>query len=506
MKKKYLTVLIIAVVVAALALIGNQQWSSYYNGVNANNVPVTPISVAEQSVLPESAEIAMPLLSGAQEKFPQIASVFTQKFGVNLEKSIDCVPGSDGTWQEAPAAAGSASPDATTARSVTPAAAAGLGLLGEAPYTFVYDLPDSMHWSVNLVSVDASGAETSVYTKDGADQSGPGGLSDNVVLRKAGNYAFIAEGSLGQSGLVAPKGTVHYRAEFSVKNPDPVLTAGKTKLLQGDILSLKITNVPDGTVPEIDTKLGEAVFTKGIPGEDASAPESATAEGFSSWYAAVPVSNSRALGDYPVKVQAGDLSYELTVTVGAYDFKFQNMTIDTSVPSVAAAVSGDALKEFSEKVTPLLSVFSDERYWDGYFIWPVDMGPGDFISTEFGEIRVTNGDPNSRRSHLGMDIAVSAGTPVHASGAGKVLLAEFLLNTGNTVIIDHGGGLKSFYYHMSALDTTAGTIVKQGDLIGKVGSTGYSTGPHLHFEMRIGDQPINPSMLFDPGAGLYSAE
>ena len=104
-----------------------------------------------------------------------------------------------------------------------------------------------------------------------------------------------------------------------------------------------------------------------------------------------------------------------------------------------------------------------------------------------------------------MDFAVPTGTPVHAGGAGKVMLAEFLLNTGNTVIIDHGGGLKSFYYHMNSVETVVGTIVEQGELIGTVGSTGYSTGPHLHYEMRIGEQPVSPSMLFDPSAGLYSA-
>jgi murein DD-endopeptidase MepM/ murein hydrolase activator NlpD len=250
------------------------------------------------------------------------------------------------------------------------------------------------------------------------------------------------------------------------------------------------------------------VFPCGTPAPDEAAAgdkESAGLSGLADWYAIVPISNSRAPGEYSVAVKAGETIYETIVTVTEYEFDFQDMIIDTSVPSVAAATTNAAIAEFREKVSPLVPLISEEIYWSDLFIMPVELGEEGFISTEFGEIRITNSNPNTRRSHLGMDLAVKTGTPVYASGAGKVLLAEFLYNTGNTVIIDHGGGLKSFYYHMDSVDTVAGKIVERGELIGTVGSTGYSTGPHLHFEMRIGEQPVSPSMLFDRSAGLYSA-
>ena len=137
-------------------------------------------------------------------------------------------------------------------------------------------------------------------------------------------------------------------------------------------------------------------------------------------------------------------------------------------------------------------------------MYPVEPALGR-IFTKCGARRYSNGDRSTMRSHNGMDIAVAEGTPVYAPNNGRVVLAEYLLNTGNTVVIEHGGGLKTYYFHMVELTTEAGAIGQQGDQIGAVGTTGYSTGPHLHFEVRIGDQPISPQILVEEGAGIYSA-
>jgi len=507
MNKKYIIIIIVAVAVAAAAVTINLWWNSYYHSVDAGDVPMTTIKVAEQRVLPASAEIVVPLLGSVQEKYPSAADALRPALRGMLEKPLSCVPDANGSWKTAPEADG----DEAGVRG----AGTELGLIGAAPFALVIDLPDSMDWTVSLAYANAPGEETPVYAGGGmalnAGKPESGGFSDTVTVQRSGEYVFKAEGTLMKKSPSKPSGTVFYLVSFSLKDPDPVFSVGRTELEQGDILALKLENVPEGIEPELESALGPAVFTIGVPrrgaGSGGSGPdaESITAEGFVNWYAAVPISNARAAGEYGVVVRAGELVYETTVTVNKFDFAFQNMIIDTSVPSVAAAVTGQAIAEYREKLAPLFPLFNGERYWDGVFGWPIEMGPDDFISTEFGEIRVTNGDPNSRRSHVGMDIAASTGTHVFAAGAGIVLIAEFLLNTGNTVVIDHGGGLKSIYYHMDSVDTTKGVFVEQGDLIGRVGTTGYSTGPHLHFEMRIGEQPISPSMLFDPDAGLYSA-
>jgi murein DD-endopeptidase MepM/ murein hydrolase activator NlpD len=99
----------------------------------------------------------------------------------------------------------------------------------------------------------------------------------------------------------------------------------------------------------------------------------------------------------------------------------------------------------------------------------------------------------STRMHNGIDIAAPTGTPIRASASGTVVSASSMRGYGNTVIIDHGGGFSTLYGHCSRLFVRAGQRVNQGDRIAAVGSTGLSTGPHLHFEIRINGRPVNPA-------------
>ncbi|HHY81601.1 MAG TPA: peptidoglycan DD-metalloendopeptidase family protein [Clostridiales bacterium] len=96
------------------------------------------------------------------------------------------------------------------------------------------------------------------------------------------------------------------------------------------------------------------------------------------------------------------------------------------------------------------------------------------------------------RLHKGIDIANKKGTPIYAAESGKVIFSGWQGGYGNLVQIDHGGGMVTFYAHMSKRAVSVGATVSRGQLIGYVGSTGNSTGPHLHFEVRINDSPKNP--------------
>jgi len=95
------------------------------------------------------------------------------------------------------------------------------------------------------------------------------------------------------------------------------------------------------------------------------------------------------------------------------------------------------------------------------------------------------------KMHTGIDIGSGYGTPIKAADGGTVIYATWMSGYGNTTIIDHGGGISTLYAHQSNFRIASGPVSK-GDVIGYVGSTGYSTGPHLHFEVRVGGNPVNP--------------
>lgn len=127
---------------------------------------------------------------------------------------------------------------------------------------------------------------------------------------------------------------------------------------------------------------------------------------------------------------------------------------------------------------------------EGY-IWPVSSHR---ISSPYGyrPASATNGIGST--FHKGIDIAgVGYGSPVHAAKSGTVLLAQYSNSYGNFVVISHGSGNTTLYAHMSSLAVSAGQYVKQGTVIGYTGSTGHSTGPHLHFEITIGGSRVNPA-------------
>jgi murein DD-endopeptidase MepM/ murein hydrolase activator NlpD len=114
------------------------------------------------------------------------------------------------------------------------------------------------------------------------------------------------------------------------------------------------------------------------------------------------------------------------------------------------------------------------------FIWPVSGTVTSGFGTRWG------------RMHEGIDIAAPMGTPIHAAAGGTVIYAGWMGGYGNLVVIDHGRGLSTAYGHQSAIAASVGQGVAQGQVIGYVGSTGHSTGPHLHFEVRVNGSPVDP--------------
>jgi len=148
----------------------------------------------------------------------------------------------------------------------------------------------------------------------------------------------------------------------------------------------------------------------------------------------------------------------------------------------------DELMAASKQVTRMIqnSHYNVQPSGSGAMIWPIS-GP---VTSEFGwRTHPITGD---QRFHSGLDIGGDYGMPVHAAQSGTVTYAGWISGYGNTVIIDHGGGITTLYGHNQSLAVGVGQSVSQGDVISYCGSTGNSTGPHCHFEVRQNGEPVSP--------------
>jgi murein DD-endopeptidase MepM/ murein hydrolase activator NlpD len=125
-------------------------------------------------------------------------------------------------------------------------------------------------------------------------------------------------------------------------------------------------------------------------------------------------------------------------------------------------------------------------YTGGQFVWPAN-GP---VTSPYGyRTHPIFGDS---RLHTGVDIGAAYGSAVFAASGGQVVFASTMSGYGNAIVVDHGGGVATTYNHLSGFSVSVGSSVSRGQTIGSVGCTGYCTGPHLHFEVRIGGSPVDP--------------
>jgi murein DD-endopeptidase MepM/ murein hydrolase activator NlpD len=211
------------------------------------------------------------------------------------------------------------------------------------------------------------------------------------------------------------------------------------------------------------------------------------------WTGLVGIDLDTKPGKYSVRFIGTDqdgktVAADYPLVVLAKNFPTRALTVDEKFVSPPAAALARIQKE-SDRVRAIFEALSPRRYWDGAFLLPV---PGAVIS-EFGKRSVYNGQPRS--PHAGTDFVGATGTPIKAPNAGKVVLVANLYYSGNTVIIDHGMGLYSYFGHMSAFSVHEGDQVSTGDLVGKVGATGLVTGPHLHWSVRLAGTRVDPLSL-----------
>lgn len=154
----------------------------------------------------------------------------------------------------------------------------------------------------------------------------------------------------------------------------------------------------------------------------------------------------------------------------------------------------EALKAEADQLTQeiLSMIDTSSKYVGGTFVWPCPSST--YITSSFGNR--LHPILKSWIYHTGVDIGASSGKNILAAASGTVIMAGWYGGYGNCVMIDHGGGIVTLYGHASALNVSKGQTVSQGQVIAYVGSTGRSTGPHLHFEVRVNGEYVNPMSYF----------
>jgi len=169
----------------------------------------------------------------------------------------------------------------------------------------------------------------------------------------------------------------------------------------------------------------------------------------------------------------------------------QAMSFGTDYLTIAPGLSDLLDPKVREAETiQLAKVFASSAalpYWSGNFILPVQSA----ITSVYGTSRSYNQAPPSSY-HAGLDLRGGTGTPIAAAQAGRVVMAERTRVRGNVVVIDHGMGVHTLYAHMNTISVAPDQLVERGEIIGTVGSTGLVTGPHLHWELRVGGEAVNP--------------
>ncbi len=252
-------------------------------------------------------------------------------------------------------------------------------------------------------------------------------------------------------------------------------------LVQGDLRSLQVT------APEPLTHL-EARF-RGL-----NLPTRPNGDAFTVLLA---VDLETPPGSYALELKAegkSDTRYRDRAAVTVTDGRFpeQRLTLPKDMVDLDAKTLARVRRE--QQVTAgLWKKYRNGPYWWQAFVPPLKGTPE--VSSEFGLHRILNGQP--RRPHSGVDYRAKHGTPVRASNGGLVVYTGDMFFNGNAVILHHGGGLFTMYFHLQRYRVTSGQQVAKGEVLGWIGATGRATGPHLHWGANLRGVRFDPRRLLE---------
>jgi murein DD-endopeptidase MepM/ murein hydrolase activator NlpD len=210
------------------------------------------------------------------------------------------------------------------------------------------------------------------------------------------------------------------------------------------------------------------------------------ADGANQYRTLLPTTPLDQAGNKQVKITQGNQQQVVSLTLRDRQFPTQSIWLPPDKQGLTGTdLEFDQVDAFKQLVTP-------KKYWQGAFLRPSSGS----VSTIYGVRRYYNGEFAENYYHRGVDYAAGTGSPVVAPAAGRVALvgreSEGFTIHGNVIGIDHGQGVAGIFVHLSRIDVTEGEMVQAGQVIGGVGSTGSSTGPHLHWGVYVHGQAVDP--------------
>jgi lysostaphin len=183
------------------------------------------------------------------------------------------------------------------------------------------------------------------------------------------------------------------------------------------------------------------------------------------------------------------------ITVTNHDFGTQDLELTPD----QAYLADHAADDYDDaKLADVYNAYTPQLLWSGKWQWPLKLDWT--LTTNFAQRRTINGKPDTLYYHGGLDMAPNSGQeggPIYAPATGKVVYIGMLQARGNTIALDHGLGVTSYYFHLSRTDVKVGQLVQPGDLLGAIGTTGRATGPHLHWEVRVNGIITDPRTFIE---------
>ena len=206
------------------------------------------------------------------------------------------------------------------------------------------------------------------------------------------------------------------------------------------------------------------------------------------WFALLGIPLDTLPGELEIRVSKASGTETKSVSIGIKNYPEQRLTIKDK-RKVEPSAEDLARIEREQKITEAIK----KRFSDSQPDTALDQPSSGPLSSRFGLRRIFNGQP--RNPHAGLDVAAGTGTPIRAPSDAVVANTGDYFFNGNTVFLDHGQGLITAYMHLSRIDVRSGQMVKRGELLGAIGSTGRVTGPHLHWAVILNNTPVDPELF-----------